>query len=587
MAMKRPKSSIPKNGTTPKKSRLTQKASPAAPATSEHESVDFYKAHFETDLEDHVTLKLGQGADKTRTELKGATKEVFEGYSVTVNGTGARTHDTDVTDVRSISEFGLVPKVVENFEKKQKKPVSREQLELFQAIGRYMDVSCVSKRRDYLPLICLHIVNHMTRTRETIVKNNALLAKATASNTLTEEIIDSCRDQGLTRPRILYLAPMMKHAHAFVHQLAATVFAPGERHTLMNLSRFEEEFGDDGNVASANRPVDYQEVFSGNIGDNFRLGIQFAKKALKLYQKFDEADVLVASPLGLRMIIGEEGEKNREIDFLSSIEIVVVDWAHVISMQNWEHLQSIMQVLNGVPSALTVDISRVRNWATQNLGKFYRQTLIFSELNFTELQVLYAQSCSNYAGGVSIVENPKSLLENIEKPLTQEFHRFECERPEDQSDLRFEYFTRNILPHLDSGTMIFVPSYFDFIRLRNYFKKENLSFLQLHEYAKDKKVLRARNMFYKRYRKFIVMTERFHFYKRFVIKGVTSLVFYQLPTNPHFYHELINSSTAETRLDSRVIFSKFDVIRMQGIFGKPQTKQMIKADEKYHVLVSE
>ena len=56
--------------------------------------------------------------------------------------------------------------------------------------------------------------------------------------------------------------------------------------------------------------------------------------------------------------------------------------------------------------------------------------------------------------------------------------------------------------------MIFVSSYFDFIRLRNFMKKENESFVQLHEYGKDKKIARARGMFYRRRKKLIVMTER-------------------------------------------------------------------------------
>ena len=37
-----------------------------------------------------------------------------------------------------------------------------------------------------------------------------------------------------------------------------------------------------------------------------------------------------------------------------------------------------------------------------------------------------------------------------------------------------------------SHTAIFVPSYFDFVRLRNYFKKEDISFAQICEYVRRK-----------------------------------------------------------------------------------------------------
>ena len=46
----------------------------------------------------------------------------------------------------------------------------------------------------------------------------------------------------------------------------------------------------------------------------------------------------MASPLGLRMIIGGEGDKERDFDYLSSLEIIIVDQMDVFLMQNWDHL---------------------------------------------------------------------------------------------------------------------------------------------------------------------------------------------------------------------------------------------------------
>lgn len=42
---------------------------------------------------------------------------------------------------------------------------------------------------------------------------------------------------------------------------------------------------------------------------------------------------MVASPLSLSMMLDDKG-----LDFLSSIDILVVDRADVLSMQNWQHL---------------------------------------------------------------------------------------------------------------------------------------------------------------------------------------------------------------------------------------------------------
>jgi U3 small nucleolar RNA-associated protein 25 len=90
----------------------------------------------------------------------------------------------------------------------------------------------------------------------------------------------------------------------------------------------------------------------------------------------------------------------------------------------------------------------------------------------------------------------------------QELHRFDCDDPEKQSDFRFNYFVRSILPKLKTGTLIFIPSYFDYIRIRNYLKKDNESFAQIHEYASDAKVKKSRKAFGNSEKKLMLLTER-------------------------------------------------------------------------------
>lgn len=54
-------------------------------------------------------------------------------------------------------------------------------------------------------------------------------------------------------------------------------------------------------------------------------------------------------------------------------------------------------------------------------------------------------------------------------------------------DDRFETFISDILPPFKDSTMkhtlIYVPSYFDFVRLRNYLKKEEYKFVHICEYT--------------------------------------------------------------------------------------------------------
>lgn len=55
-------------------------------------------------------------------------------------------------------------------------------------------------------------------------------------------------------------------------------------------------------------------------------------------------------------------------------------------------------------------------------------------------------------------------------------------------DERFNHFLNTILPQYKSSSMahclIYVPSYFDFVRIRNNFKKESVNFVQICEYTK-------------------------------------------------------------------------------------------------------
>ena len=81
------------------------------------------------------------------------------------------------------------------------------------------------------------------------------------------------------------------------------------------------------------------ERFAGNNEDHFRIGLQMHSKYARLYAPFYTADVIVASPLGLRMIVKSETDMSRETDFLSSIEVLMlVNSCHsLISLTNIIH----------------------------------------------------------------------------------------------------------------------------------------------------------------------------------------------------------------------------------------------------------
>ncbi|CAG5866141.1 unnamed protein product [Menidia menidia] len=138
---------------------------------------------------------------------------------------------------------------------------------------------------------------------------------------------------------VLVLVPFRGAALRVVHALIGLLEAGGRGVEVSNKKKFKQEFGEEAEpTPSGRRPDDHNAVFTGNLDDHFRIGLSLIRGSLRLYSPFYSSDVVLASPLGLRTVLGAEGERRRDYDFLSSIELLVLDQAHVCLMQNWEHV---------------------------------------------------------------------------------------------------------------------------------------------------------------------------------------------------------------------------------------------------------
>lgn len=250
--------------------------------------------------------------------------------------------------------------------------------------------------------------------------------------------------------------------------------------------------------------------------------------------------------MGLRRIIGAEGEPDRDHDFLASIELLIMDQTELFLMQNWDHVLHIFNHLHLQPkNSHGTDFSRIRTWSLNGWSKYYRQTLIFSSLSLPEINSIFNKKCANYRGRIKTI-NPTEFgcISQVVVQLPHVFHKFTGASVAEAIDSRFQFFTSKILPQqqdsLMKQTLIYVPNYFDFVRVRNHLKREEISFVQICEYSKEAKVARARDMFYHGDAHFLLYTERFHFFNRIRVKGIRHLVFYQPPNFPHFYYEMCN-----------------------------------------------
>ncbi|GKE80499.1 U3 small nucleolar RNA-associated protein 25, partial [Tanacetum coccineum] len=72
-----------------------------------------------------------------------------------------------------------------------------------------------------------------------------------------------------------------------------------------------------------------------------------------------------------------EANKEKDVDYLSSIEVLIVNHADVIAMQNCSHLNTVVEHLNHIPSKQHMtDIMRIRPWYLDGQARYYRQTII-------------------------------------------------------------------------------------------------------------------------------------------------------------------------------------------------------------------
>ncbi|XP_035530602.1 digestive organ expansion factor [Morone saxatilis] len=572
--------------------------------TAEHEdSNDMFLQHLDTELSEEDVQKITSGSKakaqitwpKLGTLLVTNPLEKFGSIGPQKNTNLPVFHKLLETRWKDLNQTSNSKGAAEE--------ISPLQLELLALMGSYKDLyypeACPLKQGPQVrSTYCLHVLNHVLKANSQVLAHNAQLREQKTQAKAGAEPQDEPRDQGLTRPKVLILVPFRGGALRVVQTLISLLETKGRKIVVSNKKRFKEEFGEeaDDKPSSLQRPDDYSAIFSGNVDDHFRIGVSIVRSSIRLYSPFYSSDIIIASPLGLRTVLGAEGESKRDFDFLSSIELLVVDQADVLLMQNWEHVLHVIKYMNLQPlDSHGVDFSRVRMWNLNNWAKHYRQTLVFSSIQDPQINNILTKHCANYRGQVATKNMPKTgSICQVLVQLPHVFQMFSSDSFMDH-DARFQFFVDKVLPQyrdsVMSHTLIYIPSYFDYVRLRNYMKKEEINFASICEYSSKSEVSRARHFFQKGDKQFLLFTERFHFYKRYTIKGIQNLIFYGLPSYPHFYSEVCNMLAAggrgeEASWTCTALHSRYDAHKLAAITGAQRAGQMLHSNKTVHLFIT-
>jgi len=222
------------------------------------------------------------------------------------------------------------------------------------------------------------------------ISKNSQILKENALKESSGEI----RDLSFTKAKVLIITSTRSKAFSLISDLLKISQMENSVQEIKNKKRFIKEYYTPDLDSQQDLSFPDSTLESVNDDDCFKIGVKFGKKEVRLYSDFYNSDLVIGSPLGLKVT-----SKKENYDFLSGIEIMMVDSAHELLMQNWEHTLNIFSNLNLIPKMdHGVDFSRIKEYVLDGLAKYTRQNFILTEYMTPELVNLLNTYCFNIQG---------------------------------------------------------------------------------------------------------------------------------------------------------------------------------------------
>ncbi|CDR97665.1 -U3 small nucleolar RNA-associated protein 25 [Babesia bigemina] len=474
--------------------------------------------------------------------------------------------------VSGINSFGFHEALQRKITKLHKKarsggwmPKDRSRLRyFFNCMNSYLDVfyaGCkVTDVSSMRFLMALHAANHICKSVTSTVEQS----------------------HGFTRPRVLYICGLKCMARDFIQHLVTLLSV---KKGDPKVEKFYEEYdlpeedtaAQVSSFSKTHKSLDYVETFSGNQDDAFKMGLRYQGGMLHLYTPFYTSDIIVTSPLGIKIMLQED----EEYDFLSSIEVLLIDRMDVLKFQNWQFFIEVFEKLNRpLKKWRDADLSRLRVSTIDGQSEVYRQTVGLSCTQHFVFNAFFKRLV-NRRGFIKLASVPTQdfVLLGSQLRVKQLFIKVAASSVTDADGSLLNYFLKNMLNSIQGigGVLVVLGDYTHFLRVKKELKMANFEYLPCHESNSSKQMLFARQQFQAGKTPVVLTTSRLLFFKRYVIKGTCRVLFVVPPDYPEIYREAFRMLDLSKNNALVTLYTRFHAHQLEPIVGAAKVHKLVSA----------
>lgn len=106
-----------------------------------------------------------------------------------------------------------------------------------------------------------------------------------------------------------------------------------------------------------------------------------------------------------------------------------------------------------------------------------------------------------------------------------------------------------------------------------------------NRYSETSEIAKSRKTFFQGSTDYLLVTERFHFFRRYNVRGAKNLVFYSPPTYAPFFEDFVCHVGEHDGNCTLLYVHPFDQMAMQRIVGAKKFQKMQKSPKNSHFLL--